>query len=109
MKVFVVVMSAPASKVGVVDLGDDLGLGEVQQVGVALDVARVVARTARRGTPPRSGPRPCSSTPQAPSSTAIRSLEEAVQAGARVHAINPSGRPCVATSERCSPRMPRPG
>ena len=43
MKVFVVAMSAPAAKYDVVDLRDDLRLREVQEVGVALDVARVVA------------------------------------------------------------------
>ena len=39
---FVVVMSAPGLEVGAVDLRHDLRLREVQQVGVALDVAGVV-------------------------------------------------------------------
>ena len=39
-------------EVGAVDVEDDLRPRQVEQVGIAGDVARVVARSARRGTPP---------------------------------------------------------
>ena len=39
-------------EVGVVELGDDLRVREVQEVGVALDVLRGDPETVRRGTPP---------------------------------------------------------
>ena len=43
MNVFVVVMSAPASKYASWISAHDLGRGQVEEIGVALDVARVVA------------------------------------------------------------------
>ena len=43
MNVFVVARSAPGAEVRVVDLGDDVRLRDVEEVGVALDVAPVVA------------------------------------------------------------------
>jgi hypothetical protein len=44
VNVFVVAMVRPGGEVRVVELGHDVRLREVEQVGVALDVARVVAQ-----------------------------------------------------------------
>ena len=56
MKVFVVRDVRARLEVGVVDLADDLGPREVQEVRIAGDVARVHRRSARPGRPPRRAP-----------------------------------------------------
>jgi hypothetical protein len=53
VNVLVVVMSAPGLEVLAVDRGDDVGLREVQQIGVALDVLGVIGEPVPSGTPLR--------------------------------------------------------
>ena len=64
-------------------LEDDLRPREVEQVGVARDVARVVAEPLA-AVLLLAAPRRWISTPHEPSSTTIRSLEECFESVARV-------------------------
>ena len=59
-------------EVGVVDLRHDLGARQVEEVGVALDVARVVAQPLARGTRPPRARAGGSARPTTPSRIAIR-------------------------------------
>ena len=84
LKVLVSSRSAPASRYVAVDAADDVGLGQRQQVVVALAGRSASRRTARRGSRPRRGRAPWIIVPIAPSSTRMRSRRAAVQVGGGV-------------------------
>ena len=87
-------------EVRVVHRAHDSGWVRLSRSGSFVTVARVVARSARRGSRPRPRPRACSSTPQAPSSTRIRSRAIALISLATSRAIVSSGGPKRRASRR---------
>ena len=92
VNVFVVVMSAPAARYGAVDVRDDVRPGQVEQIGIAGDVLRVVGEPLAPVVLRRRARRAWSIVPQAPSSTTIRSSISACRADTRSHSPLPSGR-----------------